>query len=92
MAGIVRENYDVKVTLLRHDQSNVADFYVKNRIDSDVFSVKRVINESIGVVTGKVFKSVPIGSSVLYLAEVQDITLVHPDSKPLVYRLRKYGW
>ena len=90
MAGIVRENCEVKVTLLSHGQSKVADYYVKNRFDSDVFTMNRVVGESIGVVTGKIFKSMPVGSSILYLTEVQEIIFAEMDAKPLVYRLRSY--
>jgi len=92
MAGIVRENHEVKVTLLSHHQSSVADYYVKNRFDSGEFSIDRVINESIGVVKGKIINSMLVGSSILYLAEVQGITFSDSDAKPLVYRLRSYGW
>lgn len=92
MAGIMRENYEVTVTLLSQSQSRVADYYVKNRFDSGEFSMGRVVDESIGVLTGKIFKSMLVGSSILYLAEVQEVKFVEIDSKPLVYRLRSYGW
>ena len=92
MAGIVRDNYEVKVTLLSHGQSSVADYYVKNRFASGEFSMDRVANESIGAVRGKIFKSILVGSSILYLTEVQEITFADVDAKPLVYRLRSYGW
>ena len=90
MADIVRDNSTVRITLLSHRQLNVAKFYVKNRFDSKQFSIDRVVAESIGVVTGRIARSVPIGNSILFLAEVQDISLTPSDSRPLVYRLKQY--
>lgn len=91
MASIVRENSRVTVTLLSDCQSNVASYYVKNRFDSGRFAMNRVAIKSIGVVTGRISKAIPVGSSTLYLAEVQGVKLTQVDSRPLIYRLRNYN-
>lgn len=90
MAEIVRDNSAVRITLLSQHQLNVAKFYTRNRFDSKQFSIDRVAAESIGVVTGKIAKSIPVGSSILYLTEVQDISLPPINFRPLVYRLKNY--
>jgi flavin reductase (DIM6/NTAB) family NADH-FMN oxidoreductase RutF len=90
MAGILQENSKVQITLLRHHQSNVARYYAGNRFDSSQFNIDRVVAESIGVITGRVARAIPVVGSVLYLSEVENIVLVSLDSRPLVYRLRNY--
>jgi flavin reductase (DIM6/NTAB) family NADH-FMN oxidoreductase RutF len=90
MAGNIEENSKVQVTLLNYNQSNIAEFYAKNRSDSDRINIENVAAESIGFIKGKVFKSIPVGSSVLYLSEVENIEFCSLDLRPLVYRLRNY--
>ena len=90
MAGMMQESSKVQITLLGRHQSNVAKYYARNRFDSDRFEINRVVAESIGVVKGSITKSIPVGSSVLYLAEVENIELFSLDSRPLVYLLRNY--
>jgi len=90
MAGIVRQNSNVRITLLSHHQSNVAKFYVENRFNSDGFSMDRVTAECIGVVTGRIDRTIPVGGSILCIAEVKEIMLKRENSRPLVYRLRNY--
>jgi flavin reductase (DIM6/NTAB) family NADH-FMN oxidoreductase RutF len=90
MAGIMQESSTVQITLLSHHQSSVARYYAGNRIDSDYFNIDDVVAESIAVVTGTITRSIPVGSSMLYLTEVENIVLVSVDSRPLVYRLRNF--
>ena len=90
MAGIMRQNSNVRISLLSHHQLSVAEFYVENRFDSERFSMDRVAAESIGVVTGRIARIIPVGASVLCLAEAQDIKLTRENTRPLVYRLRNY--
>lgn len=90
MAGIVRHNSNVRITLLSQQQSSVAKFYVKNRYNSEGFSMDRVGAGALGIVAGRVDRTILVGGSILYLAEVQEIKLLRDNSRPLVYRLRNY--
>ena len=90
MADIVREKSEVKITLLSHNQTNVARYYATNRFDAERINIDRVVAEAIGVVTGIIVRCIPVGGSILFLAEVQNIALTPVDSRPLVYRLRNY--
>jgi flavin reductase (DIM6/NTAB) family NADH-FMN oxidoreductase RutF len=92
MAGIVGENSKVKVTLLSHGQRKVAEFYVRNRFDSEQFNINRVCAESNGFVTGRVTGHLIVGGSILYLAQVQEVALNPEISMPLIYRLRNYDY
>jgi flavin reductase (DIM6/NTAB) family NADH-FMN oxidoreductase RutF len=90
MAGIMQEGSKVQITLLGQHQSNVARYYAGNRFDSNYFNIDDVVAESIAAVTGKISRSIPVGSSMLYLSEVENILMVSVDSRPLVYRLRNF--
>ena len=50
----------------------------------------RVTAECIGVVTGRIDRTIPVGGSILCIAEVKEIMLKRENSRPLVYRLRNY--
>ena len=90
MAGVVKETSHVRVCLLGSNQSNAANFFVKNRVSNAEFELSKIVSTSIGFAEGEVTSRINVGASTLYIVAVHNIEIMNANLTPLVYRLRQY--